>query len=180
MGAAARRRARPRRQRTLRVPRPRRQTPLPLQTGSLALPLATPTVLHPPEPDTAPTCCRQRTITVPGDVDTKARQRHYWGSPNWIKAFNRRSRVEGWFGNLKNDNTEALGRGAFRVMGICKTSLMIATYAAATNLRLLRAWARRTLGSEDLIPVLISTPQPESEPPGAKLDVFTTGPPTAP
>jgi hypothetical protein len=127
----------------------------PLQPGSLALPLAIPTVLAPPDPDTAPTCCSQRTITVPGDVDAKARQRHYWGSPNWIKAFNRRSRVEGWFGNLKNDNAEALGRGAFRVMGICKTSLMIAVYAAATNLRLLRAWARRTLGNDDLMPVLL-------------------------
>lgn len=126
----------------------------PLQPGSLALPLATPTVLNPPDADLAPTCCSQRTITMPGDVDAKARQRHYWGSPNWIKAFNRRSRVEGWFGNLKNDNTEGLGRGAFRVMGICKTSIMVAVFAAATNLRLLRAWARRTLGNDDLIPLL--------------------------
>ena len=132
----------------------------PLQPGSLALPLATPTVLTPPDPDTAPTCCTQRTITVPGDVDAKARQRHYWGSPNWIKAFNRRSRVEGWFGNLKNDNAEALGRGAFRVMGICKTSIMVAVFAAATNLRLMRAWARRTLGNDDLIPLLTTSAQP--------------------
>jgi hypothetical protein len=97
-------------------------------------------------------------------------------SPNWIKAFNRRSRVEGWFGNLKNDNTEALGRGAFRVMGICKTSLMVAVFAAATNLRLLRAWARRTLGNDDLLPLLTT---------GAHLPITTepvtsnrdTGPP---
>ncbi len=131
----------------------------PLQPGSLALSFATPTVLTPPDPDIAPTCCTQRTITVPGDVDAKARQRHYWGSSNWIRAFNRRSRVEGWFGNLKNDNTEALGRGAFRVMGICKTSIMVAVFAAATNLRLLRAWARRTLGNDDLMPLLTTGAQ---------------------
>lgn len=87
----------------------------------------------------------------------RARQRHYWGSHHWIKAFNRRSRVEGWFGNLKNDNTEGLGRGAFRVMGNCKTSIMHAVFAAATNLRLRRAWARRTLGNADLIPLLTAT-----------------------
>ena len=149
----------------------------PLQPGSLALPLATPTVLNPPDPDTAPTCCSQRTITVPGDVDAKARQRHYWGSPNWIKAFNRRSRVEGWFGNLKNDNTEALGRGAFRVMGICKTSIMVAVFAAATNLRLLRAWARRTLGNDDLIPLLTTCAQQSIENLELAPSNRATGPP---
>jgi len=149
----------------------------PLQPGSLALPLATPTVLTPPDPDTAPTCCTQRTITVPGDVDAKARQRHYWGSPNWIKAFNRRSRVEGWFGNLKNDNTESLGRGAFRVMGICKTSIMVAVFAAATNLRLLRAWARRTLGNDDLLPLLTTTAQQSIENLELAPSNRATGPP---
>ncbi|MDQ3416052.1 MAG: hypothetical protein M3474_02920, partial [Actinomycetota bacterium] len=149
----------------------------PLQPGSLALPLANPTVLTPPDIETAPTCCSQRTITVPGEVDAKARQRHYWGSPNWIKAFNRRSRVEGWFGNLKNDNTEALGRGAFRVMGICKTSLMVAVFAVATNLRLLRAWARRTLGSDDLLPLLTTTAQQSIENLELAPSNRATGPP---
>lgn len=148
----------------------------PLQATSLSLPLATPTVLNPPDAEVAPTCCRQRTITVPGDVDTKARQRHYWGSPNWIKAFNRRSRVEGWFGNIKNDNTEALSRGAFRVMGICKTSLMIAVFAAATNLRLLRAWARRVLGNEDLIPLIGPSLHPANRV-GIVSETQDTGPP---
>jgi hypothetical protein len=148
----------------------------PLQPSSLALPLATPTVLTPPDPATAPTCCSQRTITLPGDVDAKARQKHYWG-PNWIKAFNRRSRVEGWFGNLKNDNTEALGRGAFRVMGICKTSIMVAVYAACTNLRLLRAWARRTHGDDDLIPILSSDSRPGADPRRPASDDPATGPP---
>jgi hypothetical protein len=149
----------------------------PLQPGSLALPLATPTVLTPPDPDTAPTCCSQRTITVPGEVDAKARQRHYWGSPNWVKAFNRRSRVEGWFGNLKNDNTEALGRGAFRVMGMCKTSIMVAIFAAATNLRLLRAWARRTRGNDDLMPLLTATAQSRPDGGTPQTNHTATGPP---
>jgi hypothetical protein len=32
--------------------------------------------------------------------------------------------------------------------------VMIAVFAAATNRRLLRAWARRTLGDDDLLPLL--------------------------
>ena len=44
-------------------------------------------------------------------------------------------------------------------MGICKTSIMVAVFAAATNLRLLRAWARRTLRSDDLLPLLTTSAQ---------------------
>ncbi len=92
----------------------------PLHKPSLQQPLTTPKVSNPPaEP---PRCCTQRTITVPGDVDPKSRQRHYWGSRTWITAFSRRSRVEGWFGNIKSHSTEALRRGTFRVMGLAKTS----------------------------------------------------------
>jgi hypothetical protein len=134
----------------------------PLHPPSMAAPLTQPKVASAPRASDAPTCCTQRTITVPGDVDAKARQRHYWGSRDWINAFSRRSRVEGWFGNLKNDSTEALGRGAFRVMGLCKTSLMLGVYAAATNLRLLRAWATRCHDSDDLLPLLGQTPEPHT------------------
>ncbi|MDT4894257.1 MAG: hypothetical protein QOE97_3292, partial [Pseudonocardiales bacterium] len=112
-----------------------------LHKPSLALPLAIPKVIGAPTDE--PKCCTQRTITVPGAIDAKSRQRHYWGSRNWIRSFSRRSRVEGWFGNLKNDSTEALGRGRFRVMGLAKTSLMLAIYASATNLRLLHNWTER-------------------------------------
>jgi hypothetical protein len=122
---------------------------------SLKLGVGLPTVTDPPA-DLA--CCTQRTITIPGSVDPRARQRHYWGSADWIAAFSRRSPVEGWFGNLKSENTEALGRGAFRVMGIAKTTLMLGIYSAATNMRLLRAWARRTHDTGEigtfLVPVM--------------------------
>jgi hypothetical protein len=123
----------------------------PLHQKSLNLPLALPKATSHPAAAAAPACCTQRTITLPGTVDTKNRQRHYWGSHDWIRAFSRRSRVEGWFGNLKNDNREALNRGAFRVTGLCKTSIMLAIYAAATNLRLLRHWAQRQHDNTDLL-----------------------------
>ncbi len=65
------------------------------------LPSGTPKVEDPPERDTAPKACRQRTIGIPGDVMSKSRQRHYWGSDAWIAAYVRRSRVEAAFGTLK-------------------------------------------------------------------------------
>jgi len=113
----------------------------------MAHPVTLPKVLEPPQ-QTAHRCCSQRTITVPGDVDYKSRQRHYGGSRDWISSFSRRSRVEGWFGNVKDRSREALGRGAFRVMGLCKSSLMLGIYAAATNLRLLDGWASKVGLSE--------------------------------
>ena len=148
-----------------------------LHQPSMAMSLATPTVQKPPPVDEAPKCCRQRTITLPGDIDAKSRQRHYWGSPTWIKAFSRRSRVEGWFGNLKNDSTEALNRGAFRVVGICKTSIMLTIYAAATNLRLLRAWSRRQNGTDDLLPLLTAHPLASSAAPPITLRPNPADPP---
>jgi hypothetical protein len=94
--------------------------------------------------DQLPRGCRQQTITVPGDVTPKVRQRLRWGSPEWIASYIRRTLVEGVFGNLKNPRTENVRRGWIHVVGIVKTSLMIVIAQAAANLRLLRAWADRT------------------------------------
>jgi hypothetical protein len=137
----------------------------PLHKPSMALPLAQPKVIDPP--DEPPTCCTQRTITVSGDIDGKARQRHYWGSRDWIKAFSRRSRAEGWFGNLKNDSTEALDRGCFRVVGLAKTSLMLGIYAVATNLRLVRRWQPDAEPTGGHTPPRGKTRRPAFAPPAA-------------
>ncbi len=89
-------------------------------------------------------CCRQRTITIPGTVTPKQRQRLYWGSDAWITAFARRTHVEGVFGNMKSSKGSNLRRGWIYVVGIVKTSIMLACVAFATNLSLLRAWSERT------------------------------------
>jgi hypothetical protein len=146
---------------------------------SLKLGVGLPTVTDPPTEHAELACCTQRTITVPGTVDPKARQRHYWGSADWIAAFSRRSRVEGWFGNLKSENTEALGRGAFRVMGIAKTTLMLGIYSAATNMRLLRAWARRTHETDDIGTFLVPVTTAEIEIVDLTTGELTRPPPDA-
>ena len=37
--------------------------------------------------DTAPKCCRQGTISIPGPALSKLRQREYWGSPEQIQSY---------------------------------------------------------------------------------------------
>lgn len=105
---------------------------------------STPAVDDPPTGADQPKCCTQRTVTIPGNVTPKIRQRLYWGSDEWITSFNRRTYVEGSYGNMKNPNTENITRGWCCVVGLVKTSLLLAVAVAASNIRLLRAWARRT------------------------------------
>lgn len=120
----------------------------------------TPTVENPPTGAGTPKCCTQRTVTVPGDVTPKIRQRLYWGSDEWITSFNRRTYVEGSYGNMKNPNTENITRGWCCVVGLVKTSLLLAAAVAATNIRLLRRWAERTGDITDPM----SIPDPEYQP----------------
>jgi hypothetical protein len=82
-------------------------------------------------------------VTIPGAVTPKIRQRLYWGSPAWIASFNRRTYIEGLFGNWKSPKTENVRRGWTFVTGIVKTSLMVACVTVAANLRILRKWADR-------------------------------------
>ena len=116
-------------------------THCPLSQG---FPAETPRVDNPPAAATKPKCCSQRTVTIPAEALAKTRQKHYWGSPDWIASYARRTHVEGFFGNLKNPDTGNVRRGWTRVVGLVKTSLLTACAIAATNMRLLRAWSRRT------------------------------------
>jgi hypothetical protein len=90
------------------------------------------------------TCCLQRTITIAGAVAAKVRQPLVWGSDDWIDSYSRRTHVEGTFGNYKSAKTADLQRGWIFIVGMVKTSLMLAAVAVATNIRLLRKWAART------------------------------------
>lgn len=89
-------------------------------------------------------CCRQRTVTIPGHVSGKLRQKHLWGSDPWIEDYTRRTHAEGFFGNIKSDKTTGVKRGWIYVVGFVKTSLMLLAAAVASNIRQLRKWADHT------------------------------------
>jgi hypothetical protein len=103
-----------------------------------------PVVENPGPLATAPKCCRQATIVIPGPVLSKLRQRDPWGSPKWIDSYVRRSAIEGIFGNLRNQSTQNIKRNFCRVVGLVKTSLMLTFEVVAANIRLVRKWAKRT------------------------------------
>ncbi len=88
--------------------------------------------------------CRQPTLVIPGHIQDKLRQRHYWGSPEWFDAYKRRVLIEGIFGTWKNPSAPNVKRGWIRVVGIVKTMIMLSCFAAAQNIQRLRAWAHDT------------------------------------
>ncbi|WP_028652654.1 hypothetical protein [Nocardioides halotolerans] len=146
-------------------------------TVEVAHQLDLPVVARPPAEDAKPTCCTQRTFMIrvqpPTEDDTRAErdrktklaqamkhaQDEYWGDQRWVTSFNRRTHVEGAFGNLKNPNTENVHRGLFRFMGLPLVTLAITAAATATNLRQLRNWHDRTGNGDPCNPLL--APEPE-------------------
>lgn len=122
----------------------------PLKPHTMAYPDDVPLNLNPPDPPDAPTCCTQRTIELPEEAQGKLRQKHRWGSDDWIKDYARRTYVEGGFGELRNPALGALARGKFCVIGIIKVTLMLAALVAASNARRLATWAaNHDLRSDD-------------------------------
>ncbi len=83
---------------------------------------------------------------MPEDAQGKLRQKHRWGSDDWIRDYTRRTYVEAGFGELRNPALGALGalaRGKFCVIGIIKVTLLLAALVAASNARRLATWAAR-------------------------------------
>ena len=95
----------------------------------------------PPAVDGRAVCSNRYTRIDANDLPLH--QRDLFGSAEWHRSYARRGRVEGFFGNLKNDATESVQRGVIRVVGLYKTGLMLAG-AAATNLRLTDTFRARS------------------------------------
>jgi hypothetical protein len=98
-----------------------------------------------PDLPTAPKCCRQGNIIIPGPALSKLLQREFWGSPEWIQSCLRLNHIACIFGNLRSQSTQTIQRGFCRVMGIVKTSLMmtVEVAVAVANMRIPRHWAKR-------------------------------------
>ncbi len=111
----------------------------PLVASSQLLPLGTmpafPQSLN-PMPGTV--CTKKFTTFAASELPLS--QREQYGSFDWYVSMNRRNRVEGFFGNLKDKARENLTRGTIRVMGLVKTGLLVAMAVASLNLRLGEKW----------------------------------------
>ncbi len=149
---------------------PRRRATCPALAGKVGCPLREGTVeaavagnrlvvLNPPALKMAPLCCTQSTVEIKEDGQSKLWQKEYWGSKRWSRSYDRRTYVEGAFGNLKNASGENLSRGFFRITGLARVTLFLGIAATAHNMRQLGNWNDRTLNGDSDHPLLA----PDSE-----------------
>lgn len=124
--------------------------------------------------------CAQTTITLKPSVEPKLRQREYWGSPEWQLSYNRRSDVERSFGLLKTADGGGVQRGWTRQHGLVKTTLLLAIAVAASNLRILLSWARRTRDTRDPLTTMDVASRGFVELDDAGQPPTATGPPRGP
>jgi hypothetical protein len=97
---------------------------------------------------TAPKTARPNTVCASSTkrfeaTDIPLVQRDLFGSREWYASWNRRNRVEGFFGNIKDEARESLRRGIVRVRTKEKVGLWLAFAVAAANVRLAAANRRR-------------------------------------
>lgn len=112
------------------------------------VPLRSVIIEEPPEPNAdgvLPKCCTTRTVQVDlPDPIAKLAQPRYWGSDPWVAMYNRRTYVEGCYGNRRNRQTENMTRGVTRSMGLVRTTLVYVLTAVSYNMRMVANWHRDT------------------------------------
>jgi hypothetical protein len=116
----------------------------PLRPESLALPHDRPEVLSPPPKP--PACCRQRTITVPPDVNAKTAQKHDYPSRAHRRSFARRTAAERAYASVKDRASTDLSRGWCRLTGLTPIAIFATAAIVARNLRVADAFVARQAG----------------------------------
>ncbi len=139
---------------------PRRQG-----TVASALELGLPIIANPPTGDSndVPDICKNDTVTLhartPAEkVALKMTQPFYWETRAWRLAYGSRTFIEGWFGTLKGSTATNVHRGIHNFVGLPMSHIVIATAAAVTNMRLLRAWHTETDLGDPTHPLLRPDP----------------------
>ena len=112
----------------------------PLRETSMALSLEKPEVTP---PVVAPSCCTQRTITVPPSVNAKTTQKHDYPSQLHRYSYARRTAVERTFSTLKDPASNDVTRGWCRMMGLSAISLCFASIIVVRNQRVLDTFNAR-------------------------------------
>lgn len=127
---------------------------------AIAVEMGLPIVLNPPakgSPQDLATC-NQTTVTVNLEHRAKDTQPFYYGLKGWILSYNRRTYVEGNYGNRKNDNTENMTRGHRKVTGITMNTLLSLPAIVSSNHRLLTYWYNRNKDNARLADVIAAIP----------------------
>ena len=111
----------------------------PLRPTSMALDFERPEVLTPPEHP--PTCCAQKSVTVPPQVNAKTAQRHDYPSAAWRSSYGRRSAVERSNSRLKDPAGINLDvRGWCKLIGFTPLGLFLACAGVVVNFGLADAF----------------------------------------
>lgn len=113
----------------------------PLRPDSMTASYARPEVLAPPSHP--PACCRQRTVTVPVEVNAKTRQKHDFPSKAHRASYARRTGAERTFSTVKDPATNDIARGWCRLMGVAAITLFLACLFVVRNERVLHAFEER-------------------------------------
>ncbi|MGH2809752.1 MAG: hypothetical protein ACRDIA_02595 [Actinomycetota bacterium] len=113
----------------------------PHRRDSMTLSLAKPEVLQAPEP--APTCCTQKTVTVPVQVCLKTAQKHDYPSKAHRQSYKRRTGAERTFASIKDPARNDISKGWCRVMGVAPMTLFLACLFVTRNLRTTDTFERR-------------------------------------
>ncbi|MGH9292739.1 MAG: hypothetical protein ACRDZ6_08205 [Acidimicrobiales bacterium] len=126
----------------------------PLRAASMTLDRNRPEIFSPPEHP--PTCCTQKSVTIPPQVNAKTAQRHDYPSPAHRHSYGRRSAVERSNSRLKDPSGINLDvRGWCKLMGVTPLALFVACACVVVNFGLIDAFeahkveeARRTTPAE--------------------------------
>jgi hypothetical protein len=113
----------------------------PRRAESMALSAERPEIV-PPSHD-PPTCCTQKTITVPPSVNAKTRQKHDYPSKAHRLSYGRRSAAERSNATVKDPASNDISRGWCRLMGLTSMTLMLTCLFVVRNERILASFAKR-------------------------------------
>jgi hypothetical protein len=107
----------------------------------MALSHERPTVLALPEH--LPTCCTQKTLTVPPSVNAKTAQKHDYPSAAWRASYARRTAVERTYSTIKDPASNDISRGWCRLMGLSAITVFVTCCLVVRNWRVADAFEAR-------------------------------------
>ena len=94
-------------------------------------------------PEHVPTCCRQKTLTVPVSVNAKTAQKYDYPSAAWRASYARRTAVERSFSTIKDPASNDISRGWCRLMGLSAITVFFTCCLVVRNWRVLDAFEAR-------------------------------------